>query len=51
MKDNIDSKKIGNRKFIIELRYNPVVGTEGSGTFVSFLMGGADMEKGSPLRA
>lgn len=25
MKDNIDSKKIGNRKFIIELRYNPVV--------------------------
>jgi len=25
MKDNLDKKNIGNRKFIIELRYNPVV--------------------------
>ena len=25
MKDNIDNKQIGNRKFIIELRYAPIV--------------------------
>lgn len=25
MKDNIDSKNIGNRKFIIELRFEPKV--------------------------
>ena len=25
MKDNIENKYIGNRKIIIELRYNPIV--------------------------
>ena len=25
MKDNIENKNIGNRKFIIELRYDPIV--------------------------